>query len=120
VPVINTECSDLESGIFFGETPAKRKECVNNSVFNPSRLRLQIDKSNVVVKETRFGVVSNDFRFTAVAGSPTGVVGVGLSTSRGVWVLLEPLCAGTHTIAFSGSYRNADFHEEALYMVNVG
>jgi hypothetical protein len=121
VPIINTECSDVELDPFLGLTPEQRRSCVEKPLFDPSRLKLKVDKTNVVVKESRYGVISDDFAFTAVSGSPTGVpVGPGLSTSRGVWVLLEPLCAGTHTIASGGSYRNADFHESAEYTITVG
>ena len=62
------------------------------------------------MSQAKFSIVSRDFRFTSVSGNPAiGTAVSGHSTSRGGWLLLEPLPIGEHTIRFAGSYPNAGF-----------
>jgi len=103
-PVINTECSNVEPDPFFGATAKKRRDCVNKALFDPADLSATVDGHSFPVSEAKFNIVSNDFAFTAEPGNPVGLTESGQSTTRGVWLLLEPLQKGRHTIQFTGSY----------------
>ena len=121
VPVINTECSNRETDPrFFGATPEQRKACVQKELFNPADLSASVDGHSFPVSQSRFSVVSRDFPFRSVSGNPAiaGVVS-GHSTSRGVWLLLNPLPIGVHTITFAGSYPNAGFSLSVTYRLTV-
>lgn len=119
VPVINTECSDIEEPPFFGATPKKRRACVNASEFNPANLSAEVDGRRFPVAEAMFNIVSKDFVFTAATGNPFGLNGSGHSTTRGVWLLLKPLHHGNHTITFTGSYPASDFSLSVIYHLTV-
>ena len=120
VPVINTECSNREKRPFFGATPGQRRVCVKDDLFNPAGLRASVDRQSFPVTQARFSILSRDFPFRSVAGNPAiGTAVPGHSTSRGVWLLLEPLRIGKHTITFAGSYPNADFAISVTYHLTV-
>jgi hypothetical protein len=119
-PVINTECSNQEGPPFYGGTPGKRKECVNDPLFNPAGLSATVDGQPFPVSEARFNIVSNDFSFTCDPNNP-GIPGCvsGQSTSRGTWLLIEPLQKGSHTFKFAGSYPNVPFSLSVTYRLTV-
>jgi hypothetical protein len=95
---------------FRGETPGQRRVCVQNRLFDAKGLSASVDRQPVPVSQAKFSIVSRDFRFTSVSGNPAiGKAVSGNSTSHGVWLLLEPLPIGEHTIRFAGSYPNAGF-----------
>ena len=120
LPVINTECSDREDRPFFGATPGQRRACVQNSLFDARGLSASVDRQPIPVSQAKFSIVSRDFRFTSVSGNPAiGRAVPGHSTSRGVWLLLEALPIGEHTIRFAGSYPNADFSLSVTYCLTV-
>jgi hypothetical protein len=114
-PVINTECSNVEPHPFFGATAKTRTDCVNKDRFDPADLSVTVDGQSLPVSEAKFDIVSNDFAFTAVSGNPVGLTGSGQSTTRGVWLLLEPLGKGQHTIHFTGSYPDLNFSVSVTY-----
>lgn len=118
-PVINTECSNVEPDPFFGATAKKRRDCVNQDRFDPADLSATVDGHSFPVSEAKFDIVSNDFAFTAVPGNPVGLTKSGQSTTRGVWLLLEPLQNGRHTIQFTGSYPDLDFSLSVTYRLTV-
>ena len=93
---------------FRGETPGQRRVCVQNRLFDAKGLSASVDRQPIPVSQARFSIVSRDFRFTSVSGNPAiGKAVPGHSTCRGVWLRLEPLPIGEHTIRFAGSYPNA-------------
>lgn len=107
LPVINVECSNLESGTdWYGETPEARLACVRKDIFAFDDLRATVDGRPLPVSDGRFTILTDDFAIHAVEGNPAGVPapGDGWSTSRGVWVLLNPLSPGRHQITFGGSF----------------
>ena len=118
-PVINTECSDVEPHPFFGATAKTRRDCVNKDRFDPANLSATVDGHSFPVSEAKFDIVSNDFAFTAVPGNPVGLTESGRSTTRGVWLLLEPLQKGHHTIQFTGSYPALNFSVSVTYRLTV-
>jgi hypothetical protein len=118
VPVINVECSDREEPPFFGATPAERADCVNADLFALSDLELTIDDRAVPNLED-FVVTSPDFQFHGVPGNPVGVVGDGSSTSRGVFVMLNPLPPGEYVLSFTGSFPAVGFTAAATYELVV-
>src|SRR5664279_919013 len=120
LPVINTECSDREDRPFFGATPGQRRACAQNSLFDARGLSASVDRQPIPVSQAKFSIVSRDSRFTSVSGNPAiGRAVPGHSTSRGVWLLLEALPIGEHTIRFAGSYPNADFSLSVTYCLTV-
>src|SRR3954453_11147917 len=118
-PVINTECSNVEPDPFFGATAKKRRDCVNMDRFDAAGLSASVDGHSFPVSEAKFDIVSNDFAFTAVPGNPVGLSESGQSTTRGVWLLLEPLQKGRHTIRFTGSYPVLNFSVSVTYRLTV-
>src|SRR3954469_25628147 len=118
-PVINTECSNVEPDPFFGATAKKRRDCVNKGRFDPADLSATVDGHSIPVSEAKFDSVSNDFAFTAVPGNPAGLTESGQSTTRGVWLLLEPLQKGRHMIRFTGSYPVLNFSVSVTYRLTV-
>lgn len=119
LPVINTECSNVEPDPFFGATAKKRRECVNMDRFDAADLSARVDGHSLPVSEAKFDITSNDFAFSAVPGNPVGVIESGQSTTRGVWLLLEPLQKGRHTIQFTGSYPVLAFSVSVTYRLTV-
>ena len=118
-PVINTECSNVEEPPFFGATARERRACVNEEIFDAAGVSATVDGRAIPVSQAKFDIVSRDFAFTAVSGNPVGLAGSGQSTTRGVWLLLEPLPKGNHTITFTGSYPALDFSLSATYHLTV-
>jgi hypothetical protein len=118
-PVINTECSNVEDPPFYGATAKDRRACVKNDIFDPANLRVTVDGHSFPVSKAKFDIVSRDFAFTAVPGNPVGLTGSGQSTTRGVWLLLQPLQKGEHTIEFTGSYPALDFSVSVTYHLTV-
>lgn len=118
IPVINVECSNLEEPPFFGATPAERAACVEADLFSFGDLEVTVDGASVDDLE-RFVVTSPDFAFTGMPGNPVGVVGAGLSTGRGVYVMLTPLPSGTHEVTFTGSFPEVGFTASATYTIVV-
>ena len=93
---------------------------MQNQVFDAKGLSASVDRQPIPVSQARFSIVSRDFRFTSVSGNPAiGTAVSGNSTSRGVWLLLEPLPIGEHTIRFAGSYPNAGFSLSVTYCLTV-
>ena len=118
IPVINVECSNLESPPFFGATPVERVACVEADLFTFADLEVTVDGEPVADLE-QYEVTSPDFAFTGVPGNPTGIEGAGFSTSRGVYVMLTPFPPGSYTITFSGSFPALDFTASATYTIVV-
>jgi hypothetical protein len=117
-PVLNIECSSLEvDTIFFGGTPQERRRCARSFAF--SDLHASVD-GQVVDKLKQYAVTSDDFAVTSTTGNAGLLpVGSGRSTSYGIWVMLEPLPAGDHTINFGGTFPDFDFTLDVTYHIEV-
>jgi hypothetical protein len=120
-PLITVECSDVEAVPFHGDTPAERRACVHQPLFNTSDLHARVD-GQAITHLRHYQVTSDDFGFKAVPGNPgiaVEVVTRGRSTSRGIWLLLKPLPRGEHTISFGGSFPNVPFTVSTVYHLTV-
>jgi hypothetical protein len=119
-PVITVECSDQEDAPFFGASADDRRQCVEDKLFNPSKLRVKVDGRSLAVSGRKYEFVPPDFSFDSVEGNPTGLQETsGNSTARGNWVLLEPLSSGFHRIEFTGRYQKVDFSISVTYDLYV-
>ena len=118
IPVLNVECSNQEQDPFFGATPQDRKACVEKPLFRIGALSATVD-GQPLRQLNNYVVTSPDFPFHAVAGNPTGVTSSGRSTSRGAFLMLTPLSAGQHTIAFEGTFPEVPFTTSATYHITV-
>ena len=119
-PVITAECSNREEDPFFGETADDRRECVEDKLFNPSKLRVKVDGRSLAVPGRKYEFIPPDFAFDSVEGNPTGLQETsGNSTARGNWVLLEPLSSGFHQIEFTGRYQKFPFSISVTYDLYV-
>ena len=115
-PVITVECSDREDDPFFGASADDRRLCVENKLFNPSKLRVKVDGRSLAVSGRKYEFIPPDFAFDSVEGNPTGLQETsGNSTARGNWVLLEPLSSGFHRIEFTGRYQKFPFSISVTY-----
>jgi hypothetical protein len=119
-PVITAECSNREEDPFFGASADDRRQCVEDKLFNPSRLRVKVDGRTLAVSGRKYEFIPPDFAFESVEGNPTGLQETsGNSTARGNWVLLEPLSPGFHQIEFTGRYQKVDFAISVTYDLYV-
>jgi hypothetical protein len=124
LPVVNAECSNIEGAPFFGADAAARRACATG--FKLNALRASVD-GKPVTQLKDFTVTSDDFAFTAIADNP-GIADVnpahtppwtGSSTSSGVWLMLEPLAPGDHTIQFQGKFPLFKYTLDVTYHVTV-
>jgi hypothetical protein len=121
-PVLNIECSTLEVGtIFFGGTPQDRRRCAKSFAF--ADMHASIASGGVTTTFTKLNnlaVTSPDFAFTAIDGNAGGVPpGDGFATSYGVWIMLQPLAAGTYTINFGGFFPDFAYTLDVTYHITV-
>ena len=119
-PIVNAECSNLESPPFFGETPAARSACAKALIDDTVNVAAEID--GVPIQNLMaYRVQSPDFDFTAPPDNLNGIPpGSGQSTADGYYVLLAPLAAGTHTIHFTGTFAEFGFTIDTTYHLTVG
>lgn len=106
LPMINTECSNVEPDPYHGSTDATRLACAQAWIDGapPATIKLSID-GHAVHGLRDFRVASPPFNFqTPPHDNILGIDGVtsGRSESDGYWAMLKPLKPGTHTIHFEG------------------
>ena len=123
-PIINADCSNVESPPFYGKTPNDRKACVNGVIngVQVSSVKVKLDEDNLD-DLGGFRVASEDFHFTM---PPTdNILGVmsgassGNAVSDGYWMLLKPPTPGRHTIHFEASIPAAHFAQDVTYNLTV-
>jgi hypothetical protein len=126
-PILNVECSNVESGTpFYGATADDRSACSKGIMDDTANLAAEIDGIPVQnVMAYRFQ--SRDFSFTAPPGNLNGIGpsdddsgGLGQSTADGYYLLLAPLSAGAHTVHFKGTFTGFDFTIDTTYHLVVG
>ena len=111
-PILNVFCSSLDNPPL--ETEAEQRLCANDAQDRGQDYYLEIDgikvkNSNQLEEKYRIDSPAGGFTFIGVENSPYGVVGTGKAVSDGVWILLEGLKPGEHTIKFSGTFDWSDF-----------
>ena len=118
-PVVDAECSSLESAPFFGGSPADRSACAKALIDDTSNLAAEIDGISVQnLMAYRFQ--TPDFNFTAPADNLNGIPpGSGQSTADGYYLMLAPLPVGLHTIHFKGTFNAFGFTIDATYHLLV-
>jgi hypothetical protein len=130
-PIINAECSDLESAPFFGATPEARKACAKAIVDGASSLSVTINGVPLQNLQ-RYRVASPDFEF---AVPPDNVIGVpvhtdpdpevrhrriGRGSGDGYYVMIAPLLLeGTHRIRVNGSFPAFGFTIDTTFVITV-
>ena len=111
-PILNVFCSSLDNPPL--ETEAEQRLCANDAQDRGQDYYLEIDgikvkNSNQLEEKYRIDSPAGGFTFIGVENSPYGIVGTGKAVSDGVWILLEELKPGEHTIKFSGTFDWSDF-----------
>jgi hypothetical protein len=118
-PIINTECSNLESPPFFGATEADRRVCARSIVDGAADLAVTVDGRSIQ-NLTNYRFSSPNFMFTSPPSSLSGVpAGSGESVGDGFYLMLVPLSTGTHIIHFTGSFPAFSFTIDTTYNLTV-
>lgn len=106
LPVVNTECSNLEAAPFHGNTPAERAACAKAWIDNLTDVSATIDGVSVQ-HLSDYRIQSGDFPFCAPSNNILGVApGCGLSSDEGYYLMLAPLSHGKHTIHIQGTFHD--------------
>ncbi len=125
-PLINVECSNVESPPFFGSTDEERLGCAQAFINDVGRSTLNATIDGVKVKHLkRFRVESPPFDFRMPAQNnilflPN--VTSGRSASDGYWLMLKPLSPGTHVLHFEAALVSgpfAGFSQNVTYHLTV-
>jgi hypothetical protein len=119
-PVINTECSNLESAPFFGATEADRRACAKKIMDGATGLSATID--GVPVQDLNsYRSSSPNFSFVAPDNNVLFVpAGSGQSVGDGVYLLLNPMSTGKHTIHITGMFPAFSFFIDTTFNITVG
>jgi hypothetical protein len=119
-PIVNVDCSSLETGDFYGATAKERRTCARGIIDHVTDLAVEID--GVSLKNlTKYRATSPNIVF-ALAPLPNvlGVVaGSGELVGDGYYLLLAPLSSGQHTIHFKGTFSQWGVTIEETYYLNV-
>jgi|SRR5687767_9431439 len=118
-PIINAECSTVESDPWFGSNEAELRECVEAHISSYSNLSLEIDGESVTDLE-QFNVISPMVSMNLPEGNILGVeAGPVQFVSGGIYAMVAPLSVGTHTIHFTGFSEVDNFGVDVTYIVDV-
>jgi hypothetical protein len=123
IPIVNSECSTLESPPFYGSNEKELRACaaVGIDPVDLKTLQLTIDgKQAPDLKNYR--AQSPVYSFTLPANNILGLAsgGTGFSVSDGFWAAVKPLSAGTHTVHFGGTIGSPfNFTVDVTYNLNV-
>ena len=119
-PIVNVDCSSLETGDFYGATPKARRTCARGIIDYVTDLAVEID--GIPLKNlTKYRATSPNIVF-AVAPSPNVLAvdgGSGELVGDGYYLLLEPLSSGQHTLHFKGTFSQWGAVVEQSYIVTV-
>jgi len=124
-PVMNAECSVLEPDPFHGDNEAELRECANGHIDNTSGLFFEIDGVPVTNLDD-YRVESPLFQFTLPANNLFAYFGLdapagttSLAVDAGVYVLLEPLSVGKHTIHVGGTFDLLGYSIDTTFDITV-
>lgn len=106
VPVINAECSVLETDPFHGDNETELRDCANGHIDNTSGRSAVLDGKPVPNLDAyrvgsplfEFGPLPQDNLFGAPAGTISPAV------DAGVYLLLRPLKVGHHTLRVRATF----------------
>jgi len=120
-PIINNECSSLESDPYHGATPQERRECAQRDT-QGATLKVKID-GQTIKNLTKYRAQSPDFDIVVppapnALGLPTGAFGQ--SGADGYYLMLIP-CPGHHTIEIDAEIQNSSvsFQIDTKYVLIV-
>jgi hypothetical protein len=132
VAIINAECSNLEGS---GTTEGELRNCADfiGTLIDQGSLRASLD-GNPLTNLSHFQVESPLFQFGPLPnnnlitffcvaqgeGCPAAPAGsIGISVGVGVYIMLNPLSVGTHTLQFHGEIPAASFVVETTYHLTI-
>jgi hypothetical protein len=120
-PVVNVECSTVEAPPFHGDSRESLSRCANGHINHTSGLAATIDERPVKRLDSYRGE-SPLFTFGPlpdpnVIKVPAGTVAH--SVDVGIYLLLEPLSVGKHTIHFAGTFDEFGVSINTTYHITV-
>ena len=117
-PVLNVECSTIEAPPYYGSNEAELRACAEG--FPRGTMNCEIDGISVP-DLARFAVTSPLFDFNLATNNILGVErgGPGQAVDSGVYVMVQALPLGTHTVHFRGSSPDASFTLDITYHITV-
>lgn len=109
VPIINVECSSLETPPFQGRNNQEARVCAASYVDSTNTKHLKFTIDGVKVKHLAAFRVQSPFYYFNMMPPENNFLGThgmteGYSVSDGYWVMVKPLSLGTHVIHFEGSW----------------
>jgi hypothetical protein len=126
-PVVNVECSVVEGNPPPGDTLEECATIFLNLALDGSSMFATLDGQDVLGDISDNRAASGLFTFTLpknnvdifCPGVPQCPPGPTQAAADGIWVLLEPLERGTHTIHFGGSFFGGQFTQDNTYILTV-
>lgn len=126
IPIINVECSTVESAPFLGSNGQELRTCAAAFVDGVGKNTLKVTIDYKSVRDVHeFRVQSPVFNFVMPADDNyldlPGVTS-GASLSDGYWLILKPLSPGHHVIHLEGAYVSgpgAGFSQNVTYDLTV-
>lgn len=120
-PVLNVECSTVESPPFFGRNEAELRACAKAFLASAKDLFAEIDGIPVQNVIYFYRTQSPLFNFSAPEPNVLGVTGpvTGQSVSDGWYLFLPPLSVGTHTLHFGGKVPEFSQTQDITYHLTV-
>ncbi len=125
IPVINAECSTIEPDPFHGDTQLQMSVCANGHIDKTSGLSASIDSTPVNSLET-YRVQSPLFEFTLpednvlqFQGIPAPAGTTAQAVDAGVYLLLNPLSPGGHTIRVRGTFDEFGTTIDTMFRITV-
>jgi hypothetical protein len=120
-PVINAECSEIESDPFHGEDEKSLRSCARHHIENTSGRSAEIDGRRVKTLNA-YRVESPLFEFgplpeNNLLGAPEGETSD--SVDAGVYLLLEPLSVGQHVVRVRGTFDEFGVSIDTTFIITV-
>jgi len=125
VPIVNAECSSIEPDPFHGDTELQMRTCANGHIDNTSGLSASIDAVPVSSLQS-YRVQSPLFEFTLpednileFQGIPAPAGTTAQAVDAGVYLLLNPLSPGGHTIRVRGTSNEFGTTIDTMFRITV-
>jgi hypothetical protein len=127
VPVINAECSVIESDPFHGDDETSLRVCANGHIDNTSGLFAEIDGKPVNNLVDAYRVESPLFEFgplpennlLAFFGEDAPAGATSPSVDAGVYLLLTPLRVGQHVLRVGGMFDEFGASIDTTFIITV-
>jgi len=108
VPIINVECSSVETDGFQGRNAQEARACAALWNDGTDRKNLMFTIDGIKVKHLGDFRMQSPFYYFNMMPATNNFLGVnateGYSVSDGYWVMVKPLSPGTHVIHFKGAW----------------